>query len=161
LASSLSYSKRVSGGETAYPAGSRQRRHRVTRGECGVQRVQLRLYIHQPTVRRPPVPSYEGYGQPYSDGKVANRNARFGTGGDREWALERGTNPKHSHRTCSCEYGLPSWRGKSAGVAKRPRERSPTRNPDRHDSQLLHRCTPSSQTLSRGTAATRRITKRV
>jgi hypothetical protein len=27
-----------------------------------------------------------------------------------------------------------------AGVAKRPRERSPTRNPQRHDSQLLRRC---------------------
>jgi hypothetical protein len=26
------------------------------------------------------------------------------------------------------------------GVAKRPRERSPTRNPTRYDSQLLHRC---------------------
>jgi hypothetical protein len=35
-------------------------------------------------------------------------------------------------------YGLPSWRGGSAGVAKRPRERSPTRNRYRCDSQLLH-----------------------
>jgi hypothetical protein len=44
-------------------------------------------------------------------------------------ALERGTNPKRSHRACACEYGLQPWIGKSAGVAKRPRERSPTRNP--------------------------------
>jgi hypothetical protein len=40
--------------------------------------------------------------------------------------LERWTNPKLSRRTCSPRYGLRSWRGKSAGVAKRPRERSPT-----------------------------------
>ena len=38
--------------------------------------------------------------------------------------LERWTNPKRSRRTCICEFGLPSCRGKSAGVAKRPRERS-------------------------------------
>ena len=43
--------------------------------------------------------------------------------------LERWTNPKLPRRTCSCEYGLQSCRGKSAGSAKRPRERSPTRNP--------------------------------
>jgi hypothetical protein len=36
--------------------------------------------------------------------------------------LERGTSPKLSRRTCTCEYGLQPCRGKSAGVAKRPRE---------------------------------------
>jgi hypothetical protein len=47
--------------------------------------------------------------------------------------LERGTHPKHSRRTCSPWHGLQScWRGKSAGVAKRPRELSPTRNPYRY-----------------------------
>jgi hypothetical protein len=44
-------------------------------------------------------------------------------------AHERWTNPKHSRRTCTCEYGLLSWGGESAGVAKQPRERSPTRSP--------------------------------
>jgi hypothetical protein len=50
---------------------------------------------------------------------------RFGTGRQR-MGLERWTNPKLSRRTCSPRYGLPSCRGISAGVAKRPRERSPT-----------------------------------
>jgi hypothetical protein len=45
--------------------------------------------------------------------------------GTTEYALDRWTNPKLSRRTCTCEYGLQSWRGKSAGVVKRPRERSP------------------------------------
>ena len=54
--------------------------------------------------------------------------------------LERWTNPKLSRRTCTCEYGLQSCSGKSAGVAKRPRERSPARNPYRFDSQLLYCC---------------------
>jgi hypothetical protein len=40
-------------------------------------------------------------------------------------ALERWGNPKLALRACTCEYGLQSWRGKSAGVAKRPREESP------------------------------------
>jgi hypothetical protein len=53
--------------------------------------------------------------------------------------LERWTNPKRSRPTCTCEYGLQSRRGKSAGVAKRACERSPTRNPYPHDSQLVHR----------------------
>jgi hypothetical protein len=54
--------------------------------------------------------------------------------------LERGTHPKRSRRTCTCEYGLHSCRGESAGVAKRPRERSATRNlpRDRTDSQRFH-----------------------
>jgi hypothetical protein len=51
--------------------------------------------------------------------------------------LERWTHPKHSRRTCSPRHGLPSCRGKSAGVAKRPRERSPTRKPFRYDSPLF------------------------
>jgi hypothetical protein len=37
-------------------------------------------------------------------------------------AFERWTNPKLSRRTCTCEYGIQSWRWESAGVAKRPRE---------------------------------------
>ena len=44
---------------------------------------------------------------------------------------------KVSRRSCTCEYRLQSCRGKPAGVAIRPRERSPTRNPTRHDSRLL------------------------
>jgi hypothetical protein len=63
----------------------------------------------------------------------------FGTGRQKR-ALQRWTNPKPQRRTRSPRYGLPSCRGKSAGVAKRPRERSPTRTPYRYDSQLLHRC---------------------
>jgi hypothetical protein len=42
--------------------------------------------------------------------------------GRQEMVLERWANPKLSRRTCTCEYGLQSWRGDSAGVAKRPRE---------------------------------------
>jgi hypothetical protein len=49
---------------------------------------------------------------------------RFGTGRQKR-ALERWTNPKRPRRACTCEYGLQSCRGESAGVAKRPRERSP------------------------------------
>ena len=44
-------------------------------------------------------------------------------------AVERWTNPKPQRGTCSPRYRVQSCRGKSAGVAKRPRERSPTRNP--------------------------------
>jgi hypothetical protein len=44
------------------------------------------------------------------------------------------TNPKRSRRTCTCEYGLQPCRGKSAGVSKLPRERSPTRNPSQSHS---------------------------
>jgi hypothetical protein len=58
----------------------------------------------------------------------------FGTGRQR-MVLERATNPKRSRRTCSPRYRLQSCRGKPAGVAKRPRERSPTRKPTRNDSQ--------------------------
>jgi hypothetical protein len=57
----------------------------------------------------------------YSDAKVA-----IVTGlvwhGRQKMALERWTNPKQSRRMCTCEYGLQSCSGKSAGVAKRPRE---------------------------------------
>jgi hypothetical protein len=55
---------------------------------------------------------------------------RSGTG-RQKMGLERWTYPKLSRRTCTCENGLQSCRGESAGVAKRPRERSPTRNPSR------------------------------
>jgi hypothetical protein len=41
-----------------------------------------------------------------------------------EMVLERWTHPKLSRRTCTCECGLHSCRGESAGVAKRSRERS-------------------------------------
>jgi hypothetical protein len=51
-------------------------------------------------------------------------------------ALERGAPPKLPRRTCSPRYGLQYWGGRSAGVAKRPRERSPLQP----DSQLFHRC---------------------
>ena len=62
----------------------------------------------------------------------------FGAG-RQEMVLERGMNPKRPRRTCTRENGLHSWRGESAGVAKR---RSPTGNPgNRYDSQLSHRCT--------------------
>jgi hypothetical protein len=53
---------------------------------------------------------------------------RFGTGRQKLF-LERWTHPKPQRRTRSPRYEVPSCRGKSAGVAKRPRERSPTRNP--------------------------------
>jgi hypothetical protein len=62
---------------------------------------------------------------------------RFRTG--RQKMAQRWTNHTLSRRSCTCEYGVPSCRRKSAGVAKRPRERSPTRNPARYDSQLCHR----------------------
>jgi hypothetical protein len=53
----------------------------------------------------------------------------FGTG-RQKMALERWTKPKHSRRTCSSRYRLQSRRGKSAGVAKRPRKRASTRKPN-------------------------------
>jgi hypothetical protein len=58
----------------------------------------------------------------YSEAHVANRDARVSARGDRKRVLERGTNPYLSRRACTCENGLQSWRGESAGVAKRPRE---------------------------------------
>jgi hypothetical protein len=58
---------------------------------------------------------------PYSDGTVANRVVRLGAGRQR-MALERGRNPKRSRRACTCEYGLQSCRGESAGVTRLPRE---------------------------------------
>jgi hypothetical protein len=53
---------------------------------------------------------------------------RFGTGRQR-MVLEPWTHPKPQRRTCSAQYEVPSCRGKSAGVAKRLGEGSPTRNP--------------------------------
>jgi hypothetical protein len=61
--------------------------------------------------------------------QVANRNAKVGHGGDRERPLNDGHNPNLRGVSVHASYGLQSCRGKSAGVAKRPRERSPTRNP--------------------------------
>ena len=52
------------------------------------------------------------------------RIERLGFGTARQkMALERETNHKLPRRTCSPRHGLQSCRGKSAGVAKRPRER--------------------------------------
>jgi hypothetical protein len=75
---------------------------------------------------------------------------RFGTA-RQKMALERWTTPTCSRRSPSPRYGVQSCGGKSAGVAKRPRERSPTRNPRRYDSQRLHRRPASgfTQPLSR------------
>jgi hypothetical protein len=56
--------------------------------------------------------------------------------GRQKMDLERGTNPTLPRRTCTCEYGLPSCRGTSAGVAKRPR-RSSTPKSHSYDSQLF------------------------
>jgi hypothetical protein len=52
------------------------------------------------------------------------RIVAFGFGAGRQkMVLGRWTNLKRSPCTCTCEYGLQSCRGKSADVAKRPRER--------------------------------------
>lgn len=73
----------------------------------------------------------------HSEENVRNRNISQGlaTGGwhrrQRNGHFERWTNPKRPRRTCSHQYRLQYWTGKSTGVAKRPRERSPTRNPQR------------------------------
>jgi hypothetical protein len=49
----------------------------------------------------------------------------FGAG-RQKLALGRWTNPKLPRRTCSPRYALQPRRGKSAGVAKRPRGRHPS-----------------------------------
>ena len=67
-------------------------------------------------------------GSRYGDAKVANHNSRKGLA-RQKLGLDRWTNPKPQRSTRSPRYGVPSCRGGSAGVAKRPRERSPTRNP--------------------------------
>jgi hypothetical protein len=76
--------------------------------------------------------------------KTGANRLGFGTARQR-MALERWTNHKPQRRTRSpfrgYRNGVPSCRGKSAGVAKRPRERSPTRNPSVTIRNLLHRCT--------------------
>jgi hypothetical protein len=57
------------------------------------------------------------------------------------------TNPKLSRRSCTTvSTGYNSVEG-NRRVAKRPRERSPTRNPLQFDSQLLHRCTAGRGSL--------------
>jgi hypothetical protein len=53
---------------------------------------------------------------------------RFGTA-RKKLALERWTHPKPQRRKCSPLYEVPSCRGKSAGVAKRPREHYPPKIP--------------------------------
>ena len=60
-----------------------------------------------------------------SDEKVAN--SPEGLPRLKKMVLERWTKTKLSRRKCSPRYGLQSCRGKSAGVAKRPRELSPHR----------------------------------
>jgi hypothetical protein len=71
----------------------------------------------------------------------------FGTG-RQKMALERGTTPKRSRRACSRRYGLHSWGGESAGVARRRRELISHPSPHQSDSQLLHRCTLVEPMLS-------------
>ena len=85
----------------------------------------------------------------YTNAQVANRGVGFGT--------ERWTNPKHSRRACTCEYGLHSCQGKSAGVPKRPRERSPSRNP----TTCFHPVRPKTLPFAAAAAApTRRVERR-
>jgi hypothetical protein len=75
---------------------------------------------------------------PLSDAKKSRiATVGFGTA-QQKMVLERWTNPKLSSHTCTCEYGLNSWRGESAGVAS---ERSPTEIPHDTIRKLLHRCT--------------------
>jgi hypothetical protein len=57
--------------------------------------------------------------------RPVGNNKSIVTSRRQKMALERGTNPKRPRRACSPRYWVPSCRGKSAGVAKRPRERSP------------------------------------
>ena len=64
---------------------------------------------------------------------------RFGTG-RQKIALERCTTPTLSRRTCRSRYGLPSWRRKSAGGAKRPRELV-----SHPESRILKPCSSDSQ----------------
>jgi hypothetical protein len=54
--------------------------------------------------------------------------------------LNEGPIPNLSGVRVHVSTGYSRVRGKSAGVAKRLRERSPTRNLHRNDSPLLHRC---------------------
>jgi hypothetical protein len=63
----------------------------------------------------------------------------FGTG-RQKMALERCTTPTLSRRTCRSRYGLPSWRRKSAGGAKRPRELV-----SHPESRILKPCSSDSQ----------------
>jgi hypothetical protein len=79
---------------------------------------------------------------PCSDAQVANRHVRVRVWArrDRKWSLNDGQIPNSRGVRVNVHYGLQSCGGKSAGVAKRRRERAPTRNPYRYDSQLLHRC---------------------
>ena len=91
----------------------------------------------------------------YSDAEVANRDARFGTG-RQKMALERWTNPKLQRRTRSTRNELQSCGAKSAASRNGLVSSSPSRNPYRYDSQLLHRCTAP---LSSALVTTRRPEK--
>jgi hypothetical protein len=74
--------------------------------------------------------------------------------GDREWPLNERQIPNSRVVREAPNTGLQPCRGKSEGVAKRPRERFATRNLTVYDSQLLHRCTGEVDSLGqRGAAA--------
>jgi hypothetical protein len=113
--------------------GSQDVRHQVAEHHT-------RVAVHSVRIQHPRLPrSHHTISRSFHTEmqKLRIVTIEFGTG-RQKMVLERWTNPKLSRRTCTCEYGLQSCRGKSVGAAKRPRERSPTRNPSRYDSQLLH-----------------------
>jgi hypothetical protein len=93
-------------GSIAAPLGPEQLR---------VERTELAARLHSALAVSSP---------PYNTTKVA---LGFFTARQKR-VLERWTNPKRPRRTRSLRCGVPSCRGKSAGVAKRS-PRSPTRNP--------------------------------
>jgi hypothetical protein len=63
-------------------------------------------------------------------------------GRDRKRPLNDGKTPNVRVVRVAPRYGLQSWSGESAGVAKRPlvSDRPPTRNPTRSDSHRVDRC---------------------
>jgi hypothetical protein len=73
--------------------------------------------------------------------ELAQVSEAFGAGRQSR-LLERGTNPTRSRRASSSRYGVPSCRGKPAGVAKRLRERSPE-NPNVATRNFYIRCVSS------------------
>jgi hypothetical protein len=81
--------------------------------------------------RRPTVRDPTGWGDaaPYSDAKVANRNTGFGTARQKKWPSNDGRIPNVRGVRVHVSTRYNREEGKSAGVAKRPRERSPARNP--------------------------------
>jgi hypothetical protein len=56
--------------------------------------------------------------------------------GDRNWPLNEAQRLNLRRHACSPEHALQPWRGKPAGVAKRPRH-LPPENPFQADSQLF------------------------